>query len=151
MSNDDVELYYLQGTKRTVGYIDKNCVEKNKQDIGEYKVFVPAAYGAGENYPHQILGVPEYGGNNSVCSQTYLYATFASEFEAKNFITYLKTRFFRLLVSAIKITQHAQSSVYKFVPIQDFSEEWTDDKLYAKYGITEDEQEYIDSLIKPLE
>ena len=151
MSNDDVELYYLQGTKRTVGYIDKNCVEKNKQDIGEYKVFVPAAYGAGENYPHQILGVPEYGGNNSVCSQTYLYATFASEFEAKNFITYLKTRFFRLLVSAIKITQHAQSSVYKFVPVQDFTEGWTDDKLYAKYGITEEEHDYIDSLIKSME
>lgn len=150
MSDNDIELFYLQGTKRTVGYIDKNCVEKNKQDIGEYKVFVPAAYGAGENYPHQILGVPEYGGNNSVCSQTYLYATFASELEAKNFITYLKTRFFRLLVSAIKITQHAQSAVYKFVPKQDFSHPWTDEMLYDIYGITDDERKYIESMIKPM-
>lgn len=150
MSDNDIELFYLQGTKRTVGYIDQNCVEKNKQDIGEYKVFVPAAYGAGENYPHQILGVPEYGGNNSVCSQTYLYATFSSEFEAKNFITYLKTRFFRLLVSAIKITQHAQSSVYKFVPMQDFSHPWTDEMLYEMYDITDDERKYIESMIKPM-
>lgn len=151
MSDNDIELFYLQGTKRTVGYIDQNCVEKNKQDIGEYKVFVPAAYGAGENYPHQILGVPEYGGNNSVCSQTYLYATFASELEAKNFITYLKTRFFRLLVSAIKITQHAQSAVYKFVPKQDFSHPWTDEMLYEMYDITDDERKYIESMIKPMQ
>ena len=150
MTDNDIELFYLQGTKRTVGYIDKNCIEKNKQDIEEYKVFVPAAYGAGENYPHQILGVPEYGGKNSVCSQTYLYATFTSELEAKNFITYLKTKFFRLLVSAIKITQHAQSSVYKFVPMQDFSHPWTDEMLYAKYSITDDEKKYIESMIKPM-
>ena len=151
MSDNDIELFYLQGTKRTIGYIDKNCIEKNKQDIEEYKVFVPAAYGAGENYPHQILGVPEYGGKNSVCSQTYLYAAFTSELEAKNFITYLKTKFFRLLVSAIKITQHAQSSVYKFVPMQDFSHPWTDEMLYEKYGITDDEKKYIESMIKPMD
>ena len=46
-------------------------------------------------------------------------------------------------MSAIKITQHAQSSVYKFVPVQDFSELWTDEKLFDKYRITEDEKEYI--------
>ena len=43
------------------------------------------------------------------------------------------------------------SGVYHFVPLQDFSEPWTDEKFYAKYGITPDEQAYIESLIKPME
>ena len=146
----DTILYYLNGTKRVTGYIDRSCIEKNKEDIDKYKVFVPAAYGAGENYPHQILGVPEYGGRNSVCSQTYLYATFDTEVEARNFITYLRTRFFRLMVSAIKITQHAQSSVYQFVPKLDFTHEWTDEELYARYGI-EQYKDYIESMIKPMD
>lgn len=145
----DTILYYLNGSKRVTGYINRSCIEKNKDDIDKYKVFVPAAYGAGENYPHQILGVPEYGGRNSVCSQTYLYATFESEMEARNFIAYLQTRFFRLMVSAIKITQHAQSSVYQFVPILDFTHKWTDEELYAKYGI-EQYKDYIESMIKPM-
>jgi len=145
----DTILYYLNGTKRVTGYIDRSCIEKNKGDIDKYKVFVPAAYGAGENYPHQILGVPEYGGRDSVCSQTYLYATFDSEREARNFMAYLQTRFFRLLVSAIKITQHAQSSVYQFVPMLDFTHKWTDEELYAKYGI-EQYKDYIESMIKPM-
>ncbi len=146
----DTLLYYLNGTKRVTGYIDRSCIEKNEGDIDKYKVFIPAAYGAGENYPHQILGIPEYGGKGSVCSQTYLYATFDSGKEARNFIAYLQTRFFRLLVSAIKITQHAQSSVYQFVPILDFTREWTDDELYAKYGI-EEYKDYIESMIKPMD
>lgn len=146
----DTILYYLNGSKRVAGYINRSCIEKNKDDIDKYKVFIPAAYGAGENYPHQILGVPEYGGIGSVCSQTYLYATFDSELEARNFIAYLQTRFFRLLVSAIKITQHAQSSVYQFVPILDFTHNWTDEELYAKYGI-EQYKDYIESMIKPMD
>ena len=63
----------------------------------------------------------------------------------------IKTRFFRYMVSLRKRTQDAFSQVYEFVPMQDFSEPWTDEKLYAKYGITPDEQAYIESLIKPME
>ena len=50
-----------------------------------------------------------------------------------------------------KSTQHAMRPVYDFVPMQDFSEPWTDEKLYAKYGITKSEQKFIESLIKPME
>ena len=50
-----------------------------------------------------------------------------------------------------KPSQHATSKVYSFVPVQDFTEEWTDAKLYAKYGITKEEQKFIESMIKPME
>ena len=51
----------------------------------------------------------------------------------------------------MKVTQDALSRVYRFVPLQDFTQEWTDAKLYAKYGITKEEQKFIESMIKPME
>ena len=86
-----------------------------------------------------------------MCSQTYLYATFRSEEEAKNFISYLKTKVFRALVWACRIEQHLPNKTYRFVPLQDFSKPWTDAELYAKYGLTEEEIAFIESMIKPME
>ena len=146
----DTALFYLSKKHRCVAYVKSKSVSKNHDDIKFDKVFIPGAYGAGEGFPHQILGMPEVAPKMSVCSQTYLYAKFDSHKEAVNFAAYLKTRFFRILVSAIKITQHAQDRVYRFVPMQDFSVSWTDEKLYAKYGITTSEQQFIESLIKPM-
>lgn len=149
-SDDDVLLYYLKGNKRVVEYIDRNLITKNVADVDAIKVFVPAAYGASESFPHQILGIPEYAPSGSVCSQTYLYLKFSNDNEANNFISYLKTRLFRALVAAIKITQHAQTSVYHFVPMQDFTHSWTDKDLFEKYNLTSDEVKYVESMIKPM-
>lgn len=147
----NTQLFYLDKAKRKIAYINRNDVKKNAQDIDFYKVFIPAAYGAGEDFPHQIVGRPEYAEPNSVCSQTYLYATFQSEEEAKNFISYLKTKVFRALVWACRIEQHLPNKTYRFVPLQDFSRPWTDADLYAKYGLTEEEIAFIESMIKPME
>ena len=152
-ASDDhnTQLFYLDRAKRKIAYINRNAVKKNAQHIDFHKVFIPAAYGAGEDFPHQIVGRPEYAGPNSVCSQTYLYATFQSEKEAKNFISYLKTKVFRALVWACRIEQHLPNKTYRFVPLQDFSKPWTDAELYAKYGLTEEEIAFIESMIKPME
>ena len=152
-ASDDhnTQLFYLDKAKRKIAYINRNDVKKNAQDIDFHKVFIPAAYGAGEDFPHQIVGRPEYAEPNSVCSQTYLYATFRSEEEAKNFISYLKTKVFRALVWACRIEQHLPNKTYRFVPLQDFSKPWTDADLYAKYELTEEEIAFIESMIKPME
>lgn len=68
-----------------------------------------------------------------------------------NVISYIKTRLFKFLVGIKKPTQNLKDQTFSLVPMQDFSEPWTDEKLYAKYGITPDEQAYIESLIKPME
>ena len=85
-------------------------------------MFLPGGFGGGDAYYHKIIGTPEYGGLSSVCSQSYLYASFDTEIEAINFMKYIATKFLRVLVSAIKITQSAPSKVYRFVPVLDFSE-----------------------------
>jgi site-specific DNA-methyltransferase (adenine-specific) len=69
----------------------------------------------------------------------------------ENVISYINTRFFRFLVLLIKNTQDAPKKVYQFVPMQDFSESWTDEKLYNKYGLTQDEIAFIESMIRPME
>ena len=70
---------------------------------------------------------------------------------AENVVSYIKTRFFRFLVLLKKNTQHASRGVYEFVPIQDFSKPWTDEELYAKYGLTQEEIDFIESMIRPME
>ena len=50
-----------------------------------------------------------------------------------------------------KKTQDNPSSVFEFVPLQDFSKSWTDEELYAKYGLSDDEIAFIESMIKPME
>lgn len=145
----DTVLYYLDKMVRTKAYVKRANIKKNIEDIDKHKVFVPKASGSGTD-PY-VVGKPEYAPKNSVCSQTFLYAAFNSETEARNFITYLNTKFFRVLVSACKISQETPSKVYRFVPLQDFMRSWTDSELYEMYGFTDDEIRYIESSISPLE
>ena len=63
---------------------------------------------------------------------------------------YLRTRFFRFMVSIKKKTQDNPSSVFQFVPLQDWSKPWYDDELYAKYRLSKEEVKYIESMIKPM-
>ena len=145
------KVFYIEGSERKVGYIEKGTIVRNSSDIDAEKVFIPEAYGAGETFPHQILGVPEYGGRNAVCSQSYLYATFEDDVSAINFISYLKCKFFRALVLSVKISQHAPSKTYRFVPLQDFTKSWIDVELYEKYELTDEEIKFIETTIKPME
>lgn len=145
---DAVVLYTNSG----IGYVKKAEVLQNPRWIDEHKVLITMAYGAGEDFPHQIINKPIYAGENTCCTETYLViGPFANEKRAKNVIKYITTRFFRFMVLLRKSTQHAAKGVYKFVPEQNFDEEWTDEKLYAKYGLTEEEIEFIESMVRPME
>ena len=88
----------------------------------------------------------------SVCTETYLIAgAFDSSTPAKNLQKYLSTKFVRFLVSQIAVSQHITRGCFSFVPVQDFSKPWTDEELYAKYGLTDEEIAFIESMIKPME
>lgn len=114
-------------------------------------MLVPEAYGAGETFPHQILGKEIVVSPPSVCTQSYLVVSpFQTEREAQSFASYYRTRLFRFLVSLRKITQHALRSTYSWVPQQTWHCDWTDEVLYKKYGITNDEIAFINSMIRPM-
>lgn len=87
----------------------------------------------------------------SACTQTYLVVSpFKSEKAARSFASYYRTRLFRFLVSVRKITQDALRSTYTWVPQQSWDNQWTDEMLYKKYGITLNEIAFIDSIIRPM-
>lgn len=148
---NSIKIYYFGWQKKGIGFIKKNSVRKNLENISKCKVFISRAYGAGEVFPHQILGVPFLAQENSVCTETYLMiGPFDNDRIAQNVITYISTKFFRFLVMLKKNTQSATPAVYQFVPIQDFSKPWTDAELYAKYNLTQEEIDFIESMIKPM-
>jgi site-specific DNA-methyltransferase (adenine-specific) len=83
--------------------------------------------------------------------QSYLTVSpFDSQRSAHSFASYYRTRLFRFLVSLRKITQDALRSTYSWVPEQAWTADWTDEMLYQKYGITEEEVLFINSLIRPM-
>lgn len=132
-------------------YINKTEVTKNFEWVDKYKVIIPASGSGSDVFPHPILGKPFVGAPGTVCTETYcIIGPFENKETCENVISYIATRFFRFLVMLKKPTQHAPSKVYSFVPIQDFSKSWTDEELYAKYGITEEEISFIDSMIRPM-
>ncbi|OQP65150.1 hypothetical protein A4R26_14925 [Niastella populi] len=131
------------------GYVGLNQVEKNRSWVKEYKVLVPKASPGSDVYPHQVLGTPLLSEPDSCCTETYIViGPFEKKETAQNVMTYLCTRFLRFLVILIKNTQDVPKGVYAFVPMQDFNEPWTDEKLYKKYGITKSEQEFINTLVR---
>lgn len=159
--------YYLNKNVESSGFawIKKTDIPKNVDTLPLHKVYIPEAGGSG-NDPI-VLGTPFYGEPNSICSQTYIVIgydpkehNFTKE-QCDNIIKYLKTIFCRYLISIKKKTQHAPSSVYQFVPLQDFTSKsdinWTanigdiNKQLYKKYSLDEDEITYIEKKIKPIE
>ena len=134
------------------GYIESSKVSANKQSVYKPKVLISYAYGERGNFPYLVIGKPFIGDVNSCCSETYLMiGPFDTTNECENVMSYIRTKFFRFLVLLRKNTQHATSKVYQFVPLQDFSHPWTDEMLYKKYNLTEDEIAFIESMIRPME
>jgi len=145
--NNSYKLYQNGG----IGYVKIDDIISNKEIIPFHKVFIPPLGSGSDSFPHQILGKAFYGEPDSVCTETYLVGgVFQNKKQADNLISYFSTKFLRFLVLLNKPTQHATSKVYQFVPLQDFNVVWTDQKLYEKYGLNEEEIDFIDSLIRPM-
>ena len=134
------------------GYYSRFDVEQNTNWINSYKVFVTKAYGERGDFPYYVIGKPFIGKPNEICTETYLVVTTTDNNEVcANVISYMKTKFFRFLVLQKKNTQNAARNVYTFAPIQDFTRPWTDEELYKKYNLTDEEIQFIESMIKPME
>ena len=82
--------------------------------------------------------------------KTYLYMMEDNENESNNMVSYVKTKFFRFLLLQTLTSIHITKNSFCFVPIQNFTEDWMDVKLYTRYGLTQEEIDFIESMIKPM-
>lgn len=151
----DLTLHYVRPGKRLTGHVARSQVTRGQDLFDVWKVFTPEASdgrGTVGLRPAVILGRPIIAGPGEICTNTYLaVGPFESKQAAESFVSYYQTKFFRFLVSLRKITQHASNFTYTWVPMQTWDRLWTDEDLYAKYGLSQEQIDYIESQIKPMD
>ena len=136
------------GAKRTTTYIKRFDVIRNSDLIDKYKLFFSKAYTTTATIPPEIIIVTPH----SICTETFLcIGNFNSKEKADNCLSYIKTKFFRALLFYNRHSLNISRDSFNLIPLQDFSEPWTDEKLYKKYGLTQDEINFIESMIRPME
>ena len=131
-----------------IGWVARKDITINSEWIDEWKVLMTAVQGTSAAVETKFLSKPIIAEPGTACTETYLVAGhFDNETTAANYAKYLRTRFVRFLVSLRKSTQHATRDVYAFVPDLALDQEWTDAKLYKRYGLTKGEIAFIESQI----
>jgi hypothetical protein len=129
-------------------YMERSVIISNQGWIDQWKVLLVKAHGTSGRDDVTILGEPVVAGPGTACTETYLViGRCDTEAEARNLAAYMRTRFVRFLVSLRKITQNITRDSYRFVPKLPMDRAWTDEDLYARYGITPEQIKFIESLI----
>ncbi len=131
-----------------ISWVERNQIQTNADWIDDWKVLMTAIQGTSAAVETKFLSKPIIAEPGTACTETYLVAgRFDTKEAAAHYSAYLRTRFVRFLVSLRKATQHATRDVYSFVPDLSLSQEWTDAKLYKRYGLTKEEIAFIESQV----
>lgn len=134
-------------------WISRTEINKNENLVDRWKVLVAQATDGNEKYPLPIwdLAGPFVASPGEVCSWTYLVAYEAeNEAEAQRVVEYMRTKFFRFLVSLRKATQHNKAENFSFVPLLPMNRSWTDEDLYSRYALNAQEIEFVESNIRTM-
>lgn len=164
---DDLNYIVLLGllnNKRTKRFVRRDYIN-SPDNLDNYKVFIPKSNGSGalgETIPTNLIGNPEIGQPGEGHTQSFIsIGNFNTLEEAQNCLKYIKTKFMRVMLGILKITQDNPPEKWKFVPVQDFTLEsdidWSksiaeiDQQLYEKYGLNKDEIDFIETHVKEME
>ena len=161
LPNDDnkyVQFLGLKGAKRSYCW-----TREDYQDVPDsfykYKIFIPKANGSGAL--GEVLSTPLIGEPLIGATETFLsIGMFDNVLEAENCLKYIKSKFARVMLGILKITQDNTKTKWNYVPMQDFTPssdiDWSqsihdiDLQLYQKYGLDETEIEFIESHVKEM-
>jgi site-specific DNA-methyltransferase (adenine-specific) len=137
-----------------ITWVSRDEIISNEEWIDCWKVLIPRATDGNENYPLPIWDAkgPFISGPNEACTETYLIASLATDEQQASYIRdYMRTKFFRFLVSLKKITQDNKADNFSFVPAIPMNKKWNDELLYKRYEINDNEISFIDSMIRTIE
>lgn len=138
-------------------YIKQGAKPKGRDSINKYKTLISKlscehAGNQEKNGMYRVLSRKEILTPNQICTQSYLVlCPTNSEIETTNLYSYLRTKFVRFLILQTLVGMNISISNFRFVPWLDYTEEWTDEKLYTRYGLTDDEVKFIESTTRLME
>ena len=144
---------YTKKEKEGFGYVSRDEVTKNVEYIDEWKVVTSRSTSVPEEDNGQVLRAVQtfISEPGSVVTESYVVvASFKQEQLAQNCLSYLKTKFFRILCQVTIVSPDVSARTFDLVPVQDFTRSWTDKELYVKYGLNDEEIAFIESMIKPM-
>jgi Eco57I restriction-modification methylase len=157
--NEYIQIIGRLENTRVLKWIKREYIDPHI-NLGFYKVVLPKSNGKGElgeTLSSPLIGYPSLGHNQTFIS----IGTLETENEANNLLIYVKSKFLRLLLGSLKVTQDNKKDVWKNIPLQDFTTnsdlDWgqsiaeIDQQLYKKYGLSEAEVAFIERMIKPME
>ncbi len=151
--NDSYELLSSAG----IGRISKKKISPTNKYLNKWKVIIGKATSAGaatatKDGSRKVIATLKILRPGSVCTFSYFIAgSFDNKEDAENCKKYLSTKFARFLLLQCLSSINIAKDKFAFVPIQNFNEEWNDERLYKKYGLSSKEIDLIESMIKPME
>lgn len=154
-----IQLLGRENNERVLKFIRADYVNR-PTNLDAWKVIVPAANGSGalgEVLSTPLIGQPLIGHTESFIS----IGSFSDRNTADACMKYIKSKFARCMLGVLKATQHNPPEKWQYVPLQDFTSssdiDWSqsvadiDQQLYAKYGLDEDEIDFIESHVKEMD
>lgn len=160
VNDDDFYILGLVKNKRVYRYFPKQYTDLNHENLLKWKVLLPLANGSGAI--GEVLSTPLVGEPLVGYTQSFIgIGAFDNKKETENCLKYIKSKFARLCLGILKITQHNNRDTWKYVPLQDFTDnsdiDWNrsiaeiDRQLYAKYGLSPEEIDFIETRVKEME
>ncbi|SEN01377.1 Superfamily II DNA or RNA helicase [Ligilactobacillus sp. WC1T17] len=158
VTNNDIGIWGRLNNERVIKYTKRSYINSH-ENLEKYKILVPKANGSGalgETLSTPLIGTPLIGHTQTFIS----VGAFDTEFEAEAVLKYIKTKFLRTLIGTLKVTQDNKKGVWKNVPMQDFTQksdiDWSksipeiDRQLYKKYGLSDDEINFIETKVQEM-
>ena len=164
-SSDDLKILGVIKNKRVYKFVDKSYIDIDKTNLYDYKVLLPKSNGSGtlgEVVSTPLIGTPLIGTPLIGYTRTFIgVGSFKTKFEANAALKYVKSKFARVMLGVLKVTQDNNPGKWKYVPLQDFTSnsdiDWTksipeiDQQLYKKYGLSSEEIGFIETHVKEMD
>ena len=151
-NNHTIKYYSSKG----VSFVSPEEITCGQEMIGKYKIMMSRATSEHANIPssdgkYRIISTLKILDKNEVCSDSYLIVYPTDDLNIlKNVMDYMKTKLFRFLLQQSLTSIVMSKDKFCFVPLMDFSRQYTDQDLYNYFNLSQQEIDYIESLIKPV-
>ena len=160
----DIKILGMCERKRAWKYIQRKYIDLSHDNLFKWKVIVSTSNGGAGNLGNEavmICGEPFISGPNEGYTRTFLgIGAFPNRKDAENCAMYIKTKFCRCMLGVLKATQLMNKEVWHMIPLQDFTSssdiDWSvpipaiDQQLYKKYGLSQEEIDFIETHVKEM-